>query len=91
MNERIKQITGQVLDELVPETWVALGYDKIKEIQNRTAELIVAECVKVARQADIDGCNIGNYAWEKIKEHFGVEEPPVNAVDRILRTVRTRS
>ena len=44
MNERIKQITGQVLDELVPETWVALGYDKIKEIQNRTAELIVREC-----------------------------------------------
>ena len=37
------------------------------------AELIVRECVDVARQADIDGCNIGNYAWEKIKEHFGVE------------------
>jgi hypothetical protein len=45
MNERIKQITGQVLDEIVPETWVALGYDKIKEIQNRTAELIVKECI----------------------------------------------
>jgi hypothetical protein len=28
---------------------------------------------------------------DKIKEHFGVEEPPVNDVDRILRTVRTRS
>ena len=46
MNERIKQITGQVLDELVPETWVALGYDKIKEIQNRTAELIIQECLR---------------------------------------------
>lgn len=44
MNERIKEITGQVLDELVPETWVALGYDKIKEIQYRTAELIIKEC-----------------------------------------------
>jgi hypothetical protein len=44
MNERIKQITGQVLDEIVPETWTALGYDKIKDIQNRTAELIIKEC-----------------------------------------------
>ena len=47
MNERIKQITGQVLDELVPETWVALGYDEIKEIQFRTAELIVRECAEL--------------------------------------------
>jgi hypothetical protein len=47
MNERIQKITGQVLDELVPETWVALGYDKIKEIQRRTAELIIAECTAV--------------------------------------------
>ena len=47
MNERIKQITGQVLDEIVPETWTRLGYDKIKEIQNRTAELIVKETMQV--------------------------------------------
>ena len=47
MNERIKEIASQVLDELVPETWVALGYDKIKEIQFRTAELIIAECTAV--------------------------------------------
>ena len=51
MNERIKQITGQVLDEIVPETWTRLGYDKIKEIQNRTAELIVKECVDICNQA----------------------------------------
>ena len=44
MNERIKEIASQVLDKLVPETWVTLGYDKIKEIQFLTAELIVREC-----------------------------------------------
>ena len=72
MNERIKQITGQVLDELVPETWVALGYDKIKEIQNRTAELIVRECAGVGYDASYYECalNVSN----KIKQHFGVEE-----------------
>ena len=72
MNERIKQITGQVLDEIVPETWVALGYDKIKEIQNRTAELIVRECAGVGYDASYYECalNVSN----KIKQHFGVEE-----------------
>ena len=69
MNERIKQITGQVLDELVPETWVALGYDKIKEIQNRTAELIVRECVDKAERY-----GLGSDAVEQMKEDFGVEE-----------------
>jgi hypothetical protein len=68
MNQLIKQITGQVLDELVPETWTSLGYDKIKEIQYRTAELIVVECVKVMVKNDYHGEWLG----EKVKEHFGV-------------------
>jgi len=49
MNERIKELASQVLDELVPETWTALKYDKIKEIQFRTAELIVLECAALAK------------------------------------------
>ena len=65
MNKRIQKITGQVLDELVPETWVALGYDKIKEIQRRTAELIVRECADLV--ADDDN------AFDVLK-HFGIEE-----------------
>ena len=71
MNERIKQITGQVLDEIVPETWVALGYDKIKEIQNRTAELIVAEMLQTCE--DHPGWS-GRMIGEQIKQDFGVEE-----------------
>ena len=66
MNERIKEITGQVLDELVPETWVALGYDKIKEIQFRTAELIVFECTK----AVMDGTKEGDHYAQRIEQHF---------------------
>jgi hypothetical protein len=71
MNERIKQITGQVLDELVPETWTRLGYDKIKEIQNRTAELIVREC---AEQVDWILAEGGKTQGDMLKEHFGVED-----------------
>ena len=76
MNERIKQITGQVLDELVPETWVALGYDKIKEIQNRTAELIVQECAKVCDlYAMPDGTSeTAIILASAIRRKFGVEE-----------------
>ena len=79
MNERIKQITGQVLDEIVPETWVAFGYDKIKEIQFRTAELIVREC---ANHCDLLLDHKISSEWSRgthdcsraIKKHFGVEE-----------------
>ena len=71
MNERIKQITGQVLDELVPETWTRLGYDKIKEIQFRTAELIVKEMLQTCE--DHPGWS-GRMIGEQIKQHFGVKE-----------------
>ena len=69
MNERIKQITWQVLDEVVPETWSTLGYDKIKEIQNRTAELIIKECVGWVND------NVGLIDEETkadLLKHFGV-------------------
>ena len=68
MNPRLKEITGQVLDEVVPETWTRLGYDKIKEIQNRTAELIIKECAEIADKAE------PYKASDLIKKHFGFEE-----------------
>ena len=71
MNQRIKEIASQVLDELVPETWVALGYDKIKEIQFRTSELIVKEMLQTCE--DRPGWT-GRMIGEEIKQHFGVEE-----------------
>jgi len=69
MNERIKKLTGQVLDELVPNTWTTLGYSEIKEIQFRTAELIVRECARVAE--DVDG---DSRARKCVLAHFGVPE-----------------
>jgi hypothetical protein len=71
MNERIRQITGQVLDEIVPDTWVALGYDKIKQIQYRTAELIIKECMEIADEYQNRGGNC--YVDNMIRQHFGVK------------------
>jgi hypothetical protein len=76
MNERIKQITGQVLDEIVPYTWTTLGYDKIKEIQNRTAELIVKECARIGElkeQGSSEYDSDMSVGWY-MRQHFGVEE-----------------
>ena len=91
MNERIKQITGQVLDELVPETWVALGYDKIKDIQNRTAELIVRECCLALWTEE---CHSSDLAFDevkrnskKIKEHFGIDPNEITE-DMLARSIK---
>ena len=75
MNERIKQITGQVLDEIVPYTWTTLGYDKIKEIQYRTVELIVRECAEVAwmNTPETEELDYSHLIEDKILKHFGVE------------------
>jgi hypothetical protein len=74
MNEKTKQITGQVLDELVPNTWVSLGYDKIKEIQYRTAELIVLESSKwiVDNSSSMEQLGPEYFAMALCK-HFGVK------------------
>ena len=77
MNQRLKQITGQVLDEIVPETWTTLGYDKIKEIQNRTAELIVQECIDLISPYTVRMNRPGEeylHPILEIRKHFGVEE-----------------
>ena len=78
MNKRIQEITGQVLDELVPETWTRLGYDKIKEIQNRTAELIVAEAIAVLQKRFMGDLNREDMEVRRciadVNAHFGVEE-----------------
>jgi len=81
MNERIKELASQVLDELVPETWTALKYDKIKEIQFRTAELIVQECIKKCKdhpsiifKNEWDADVVAPDIVSRLESHFGVEE-----------------
>jgi hypothetical protein len=71
MNERIRELYSQAVEYSNRQ----MTFSDTREcFAEKFAELIVQECVEVARQADIDGCNVGNYAWEKINQHFGVEE-----------------
>ena len=80
MNERIEELFGQALDEVVPETWSKLTPGQVVKLSNKFAELIVRECVSVI-QEELDS---GQYSQpvhtgfrvskNMIKEHFGVEE-----------------
>jgi hypothetical protein len=93
MNERIKELAEQAnahetghayyRGEKKPENAVTLHSVDLELF----AELIVRECAKIADSADESACE---WIGGNILTHFGVGDAPVNDVDRILRTVRTR-
>ena len=71
MNEQIKALMGQTLDEKFSGTWSTMDMQDLQKFAERFAELIVQEC------ADI--CYNRDYAYEsaygeQIEKHFGVEE-----------------
>ena len=79
MNEQIRQLAGQALDQVVPYTWTRLDYDEIQRLQEYFAELIVRECVGVVEGGHFlhDQAPTALFAKEcsgAIKRHFGVEE-----------------
>ena len=49
MNERIKQLAGKALDQAVPETWTTLTPEQLEKVQEKFAELVIAECARIAR------------------------------------------
>ena len=86
MNERIRQLAGQALDQVVPYTWTRLDYDEIQRLQEYFARLIVRECIDIVKPTQhheawaqsylggVDGLELLDSRVEKIKQHFGVEE-----------------
>jgi hypothetical protein len=69
MNERIKLLMGQTLDEKFAGTWSTMNMQDLTKFADRFAELIVRECARVA--SDYDGAH---YVGTEIEQHFGVEE-----------------
>ena len=76
MNERIKELIGQTLDEKFAGTWSVMDMQDLTKFADRFAELIVAECGEVAYKAFWDNPETvrGIHIKDKILEHFGVEE-----------------
>ena len=77
MNERIKELMGQTLDEKFAGTWSVMDLQDLTKFADRFAELLIKECIskldeEIYRSIDGDG----DEAWHDLilKEHFGVEE-----------------
>ena len=89
MNERIKQLMGQTLDEKFSGTWSVMDMQDLTKFADRFAELIVRECINeiayIGKANEVfgdrtDRGGLNHILWttetaiEKIKQHFGVEE-----------------
>ena len=76
MNERIRQLSNQAYDDLVNQTGNIVVFDE--DFQQRFAQLIVAECARIARNTDLEDVEGGDSAvlraaGEQIEKHFGIE------------------
>ena len=79
MNERIKLLANQALDQAVPETWSTLTCEQLGRFQEKFAELIVRECARVIDRGDGEMSSMAETIWcnvcrDDILKHFGVEE-----------------
>ena len=68
MNEQIKALMGQTLDEKFAGTWSTMDMQDLQKFAERFAELIVREC------ADVVYDRSGHATPQDLYEHFGVEE-----------------
>ena len=70
MNERIKQLMGQTLDEKFSGTWSVMDMQDLTKFADRFAELIVKEMLVTCEEHP---AWTGRMIGEEIKQHFGVE------------------
>jgi len=73
MNERIKTLMGQTLDEKFAGTWSTIDMQDLAKFAEKFAELIVLECIDIADEYD----GVGSTIVSRIREHFGVEDRAV--------------
>ncbi len=76
MNDQIKALMGQTLDEKFAGTWSTMDMQDLQKFTERFAELIVKECAKVILETPVKYTEIDimHIIRDNVKEHFGVEE-----------------
>jgi hypothetical protein len=72
MNERIKELMGQTLDEKFAGTWSTMDMQDLTKFSERFAELIVKECIEINKQEL--AFNAFERLMDKYQEHLGVKE-----------------
>ena len=85
INERILKLATPYFPRDT-DGWISASDEDIVKF----AELIVRECCSVADDWYQNHDSIHWDPAQHIRNHFSIEDPPTNDVDRILRTVRTR-
>jgi len=73
MNEQIKALMGQTLDEKFAGTWSTMDMQDLQKFTERFAQLIVQECAGIVADA-VDHREPASTYVDKIKQHFGVRE-----------------
>jgi len=79
MNEQIKALMGQTLDEKFAGTWSTMDMQDLQKFAERFSELIVRECkenfAKVWYEQGVDcrGAELDKF-MAQFDQHFGVEE-----------------
>lgn len=73
MNERIKLLMEQTLDEKFAGTWSVMDLQDLTKFADRFAELIVRECASICLDMKYTNPQPHHYSV-MIKEHFGVEQ-----------------
>ena len=68
MNEQIKALMGQTLDEKFSGTWSTMDMQDLQKFTERFAEKIVRECAEVVYSRS------SHATPQDLYEHFGVEE-----------------
>jgi hypothetical protein len=76
MNEQIKALMGQTLDEKFSGTWSKMDMQDLQKFAERFAELIVQECLLAISKTPIESDEIGTMVrcHNQVVKHFGVEE-----------------
>ena len=87
MNERIRLLMGQTLDEKFAGTWSVMDLQDLEKFADRFAELIVRECIKVCAEKETAFQNeslsaqsqVGRDAWRDKRDGagecvFGIKE-----------------
>jgi hypothetical protein len=73
MNEQMKQLMGQTLDEKFSGTWSTMDMQDLQKFAERFAELIVKECMSLVSEPGPDMNDTERGILAQIKQHFGVE------------------
>jgi len=73
MNNQIKALMDQTLDEKFAGTWSTMDLQDLQKFTERFAELMVKECMSLVSEPGPDMNDTERGILAQIKQHFGVE------------------